>query len=122
MLTAALNQLIDKVDVVELVRDRIAEILLVESARQQELARADGKDPDLWRLQVYTEASDPWEVWLGDSSGKTQVDRAPIVNVWWNNSDDDEHASNTVERQKVTATYHVDCYGYAVSRETADGH
>jgi hypothetical protein len=112
-------QLIDKVDVVELVRDRIAEILLVESEQQQQLARAANKNPELWRLRVYTEATDPWEAYIGDQRDK---DVAPIVNVYWNASTDDAHASNAVERQKVTGTYHVDCYGYGRSRETAGGH
>jgi hypothetical protein len=122
--TPKLTALIDKVDNKELVRDQIAAILLVESTGQQALARSLGKDPDLWKLRIYTEASSPWEAFLGQDvdGSKLPVDTSPIVNVWWQSSEDDASASNTVERQKVTAIFNIDCHGYAVSRASEDGH
>lgn len=118
---ASIQTLIDKKDNVELIRDQIAAIILVEQARQQELAAAADKDPDLWKLRVFLERSDPWDEFQPGEDGVAK-DSTPIVNVWWANSDDGEHGSNTVERQRVTGTFHIDVYGYGVSRETDAGH
>jgi hypothetical protein len=120
-MVAQIETLIDKFDNVELIRDQIAAIILVEQARQQELATAAGKDPELWRLRVFLERANPWDE-FADVDGNGPEDTSPLVNVWWANSDDGEHGSNTVERQRVTGTFHIDCYGYGVSRETEEGH
>jgi hypothetical protein len=120
-MAALIETLIDKTDNVELIRDQIAAIILVEQARQQELATEADKNPDLWKLRVFLERANPWDE-FADVDGAGPSDTSPLVNVWWANSDDGEHGSNTVERQRVTATFHIDCYGYGVSRETETGH
>lgn len=120
-MTAQIKTLIDRPDNAELVRDTIAAILLVESANQQDLARAAEKDPDLWRLRVFRERSNPWDEFIGDPKDPA-FDRAPIVNIRWEKTVTDASSSNVVDRQKVSGTYWLDCYGYGVSGETADGH
>ena len=110
-------ELIDKVDNFERVRDEIAAILAVEVANQKALAVAAGKDPDNWDLRLYSERSIPWSILTED--GDTG---APVVNVWFDNLNFDESASNVVARQKANATYNIDCYGGGVSAETAEGH
>lgn len=110
--------LIDKQDTFEIIRDQIAAILATESASQQALATAAAKDPALWALKVYTERSNPWEQYLNENPDET-----PIVNVWYEDSNFDAGASNIVERQKTTATFNIDCYGYGVSSDDgASGH
>lgn len=121
-MTAQLTALIEGPDNAELVRDNIAAILLVEQAGQQVIALAQNKDPELWRLRVFLERSNPWDEYLGSSSPAQKVDAAPIVNVRWEAAEDDAKASNVVARQKSTGTFFVDCYGYGVSRDTDDGH
>lgn len=122
-MSAKLTALIDRPDNYEVIRDKIAEILLVESAGQQALARADNRDPDLWKLRVFTERSNPWEEYLGDpQQGPRLLDATPLVNIRWAKSEDDEKSSNTVERQKVTGTYEIDCYGCGVSADSSEGH
>lgn len=116
-MAAKILALIDRADNVEIIRDEIAAILLVESTKQQELATADAQDPELWRLRIFTERANPWDEFSGETP-----DTAPIVNVWWDNSNDDEKASNVVERQRVVGTFNVDCYGYGVSVESDEGH
>jgi hypothetical protein len=51
-----------------------------------------------------------------------QIDHAPIVNVFYESDQFDEKAGNSFERQKVSGTFNIDCYGCGVSTETADGH
>jgi hypothetical protein len=109
--------LIDKQDSFEIIRDKIGSILLNETISQQALATAAAKDPNLWRLRVFSERANPWEEWLNDSP-----DKAPIVNVWFDNEDFDKSASNIMQRQKATGVFNIDCYGCGISKETVTGH
>jgi len=107
--------LIDKQDTVEIVRDQIAAILAIESAAQVVLATNAAKpDPGLWRLRVYQERANPWDVFQDG-------DQASVVNVWWDSSSFDEKASNIMERQKSTARINIDCYGHGVSAAASPG-
>jgi hypothetical protein len=118
-LTAQLQTLIDKVDTAEQIRDQIGAILLVEQAHQQTLATAALKDPRLWALRVFTGRSNPWGEF---SPAPDQLSATPIVNVDFDSDDFDKSASNRIERQKTTAGYNVDCYGYGVSAAAGAGH
>jgi len=109
-------ELIDKTDGFEVVRDQIAAILAVEVANQQALAIAGGKDPDLWKLRIYSERSNPWEAFLND-----EADTSPVVNVWFENATYDGRASTVVERQKTEGTFNVDCYGLGVAQDVGGG-
>lgn len=111
-----ISGLIDKRDTFEIVRDEIAAILKVESANQMQLATDAGRDPDDWKLRIYSERSNPWEALLNE-----QTDRSPIVNVWYENSDFDPRASNTIERQKTEAVFNIDCYGFGMSADDPTG-
>ena len=101
-----ISGLIDKLDSFEQIRDAIVAILAAETASQQALAAAAGKDPSLWAFSVYAERANPWEAYL---EAPSQAD--PIVNVWYDGSTANAAASNN-----------IDCYGYAVSLATAEGH
>lgn len=110
--------LIDKQDAFEVVRDQIAAILATEVASQMALATTAGKDPNDWELRIFSERSNPWEQLLNE-----QIDRSPIVNVWFDNSNFDPSASNISERQKTEAVFNIDCYGYGISsNDIAGGH
>lgn len=110
--------LIDKSDNFEIIRDQIAAILVTEGASQKALALAAAKAPELWDFKVYTERSNPWESYLNEIS-----DLTPIVNVWYDNSNFLEAASNIVERQATEAIFNIDCYAVANSSDNiAGGH
>jgi hypothetical protein len=110
-----IQALIDKQDNAEIVRDEIAAILLAEAASQKALAVDAGKDPALWDLRVFTERSNPWEELNEDNA-------TPIVNVWWENENFNESASNTVSQQQADAVFNIDCYGYGISQDDTEGH
>lgn len=112
-----IQSLIDKQDTFEIVRDQIAAILALETVSQQTLATTAGKDADLWKFKVYKERANPWEAFRDVDSG--QGDDTPIVNVWYESSNFDKSASDTVERQKSNSSFNIDCYGYGAS--TTDG-
>lgn len=113
-----IENLIDKQDTFEIIRDQIAAILATETASQMALATAAGKDPLDWKMRIFTERSNPWEQWLNE-----QTDKSPIVNVWYDNSSFDPAVSNIVERQGTEAIFNIDCYGYGVSSDDgATGH
>ena len=111
---AQIDELIDRPDNVEIIRDEIAAILAVELASQQTLAVAAGKDPALWRLRVFLERANPWAEYL---DAPDQADAPPIVNVSLDNENVDGSASNAVERQKITSLFNIDCYAYGISAD-----
>ena len=108
--------LIDKQDTVEIVRDQIAAILTLEIANQMALATTAGKDPDDFKLRIFTERSNPWDQFQNDPT-----DRSPLVNVWWDTETFDKKASNAIERQKGDAVFNLDCYGYGKSSDNVAG-
>lgn len=113
-----ISTLIDKQDTFEIVRDQIAAILTTEIASQMQLAADAGKNPNDWKLRIFTERSNPWEEFLNEP-----VDISPLVNVWFDNSGFDPSKSNVVERQASETVYNIDCYGYGRSRDDgATGH
>lgn len=118
-----LDTLIDKEDNFEVVRTQIAAILALNTAKQQVLAVAAGKDPDLWKFEVYEERSTPWEAFFDESTG-TVTDETPLVNVWYDTGNFPGDKGDTVERQMHDAVYNLDCYAAAVSKNdrTGTGH
>lgn len=122
-MAALITSLTTGQDNFETVRDRIAEILAVESVAQQALAVAATEDPEPYKLRVFLERSNPWEEWLDAPDTNIQgVETAPIVSVCFDNASTDERASNIVERQKLTAVYNIDCYGYGKAIGNSGGH
>jgi hypothetical protein len=119
-MTARIAELIDKRDNVEIIRDEIAAILKVELANQEQLAVAAGKDPFRWRVRVFSERANPWGEYQY-SPANDSPEAAPIVNVWLPTINYDGNASNVVERQKATATYNIDCYGYGQAEDNLQG-
>jgi hypothetical protein len=111
-----IQTLIDKSDNFEIIRDQIASILVVEVASQMALATAASKDPNDWKLRVFTERSNPWEQFLND-----QTDTSPIINVWFDNSNFNKSSSNVMERQKSESVFNIDCYGFGVSSDIPSG-
>jgi len=107
-----IQTLINKRDNVEVVRDQIGAILALEVQSQMALAALAAENPADWDLKVFLERVNPW----GEFS---ESDTTPVVNVFWEASTFDPSASNVVMRQKTSAIFNVDCYGYGVA--AADG-
>ena len=121
-MAAKLQTLIDKQDTFEIVRDRIAQIIVDESANQVALATTAGKsDPTQWDLRVFTERAEPWEQVQRDQEAN-RVSDVPIVNVWFESLTFDERKSNVVSRQQGPGTFSIDVYGFGRSIETVEGH
>jgi hypothetical protein len=117
--TAKILELIDTTDTSALVRDQIGAILLIESAKQQELAAAANLNPQDYKLRVFTERSNPWAEWQDapdpDGPQDGERDTSPIVNVTLVSGDYERGKSNWVDRQQTAGSYQIDCYGYGVS-------
>ncbi|MCP4566695.1 MAG: hypothetical protein GY841_03835 [FCB group bacterium] len=112
----AISSLIDKQDNFEIIRDEVAAILAIETASQQALATAGGKDPDLWKFRVFIEQSNPLEQYLN-----APLDTSPIVNVFFDTESFNKSHSNMNNRQKAEGIINIDCYGYAVSADNPGG-
>jgi len=117
MSVTTLPSLIDKQDTAEIVRDRIAEILAANAVEQESLASAAGKDPNLYTFQLFTERSMPFEQFIN----APDTPQPPLVNIMFDQSSYDQGGSNIMERQKCSATYNIDCFGYGKSRDDAGG-
>lgn len=109
--------LIDKQDNFEIVGLQIAAILAAETIAQQALAVTAGKDPDLWKFDVFSERFNPWEQFQNNR------DSTPIVNVWYDSSSFNPAEGDTVGRQKDDATYNIDVVASTqASNNVAGGH
>lgn len=126
-----ITSLIEAPDVSEVVRDQIATLLLLESTRQQDLARTAGADPAPWELRVFTERDDPWSEFQRAPGSDDEPDEdehgearpgAPIVNVSFNGSSFSKSGSNVIYHQQALGVFHIDCYAHAVSRAKSSGH
>lgn len=96
-----ISEILAKQDNSEVVRDKLAEILLLETGGT---------------VRVFLERSNPWSEFV-DAPESDSDEAKPIVNITYDGGNFDAHSSNQVERQKVTSTYNIDCYGYAPSEE-----
>jgi hypothetical protein len=109
-----ITTLIDKLDSFEIIRDKIAAVLLTESQNQQALATTAGKpNPQDWALKVYTERAAPWDNYAG---------KDVIVNVWFDTATPDESSGGTVHEQVMRGTFNVDVIGFANSEPDGTGH
>lgn len=116
----ALQQLINKQDNFEIIRDGIAQLLANEIENQKQMATAASLDPVDWDAGIYTERSNPWEQFLNDIED-TVIPR-PIVNVWYDGINFDGRASNISDRQKGTGTFNIDCYAAGIASDEPTGH
>lgn len=112
-----LQELIDKQDGFEIVRDQIALLIATEVANQVALATTAGKpDPQLWNLRTYIERANPYEAFLNDQSSPI-----PIINVWYDSSNFDDSVGGTVEHQQAAGVFNIDCYAIGVAGDDGSG-
>lgn len=116
-----LPSLIDKQDTREVIRDQIAKLLLEESAAQQVHAVQAGKPPTKWNLRVFTNRTNPWDLYIASPDNET-VDARPIVNIHFENANVDRGASNVVASQTYNGIFNIDVYGYGVASDAPTGH
>jgi hypothetical protein len=121
---ALITTLVDAVDNSELICAQVGAILAAESAAQQALATAAGKDPKLWKLRVFTERTNAWEMWEDAPSASKPTpsfDRSPIVNVSFDQETFDKSKGDIHERQAADGTFFVDCFGLGLSADNPNG-
>lgn len=119
MATTPIESLITTLAGFEIIRDKVAQILADESASQMALAAAAMVDPELYRLRVFSERANPWEIALNVQS--QEATNTPIVNVWFDVANFDKRMGDVVTRQQPTITINIDVYGYGVSGDDGAG-
>lgn len=115
MTTDVISELIDLSDnTIQLVIDKVGEILVNESANQQALALLGGKDPTLYELRVFADRFNPFD--------NMKTDTTPIVSI--KESDDSKKlgVSANFGKQQKLLTLNIDCFGIGRAEETAQGH
>jgi hypothetical protein len=115
MATSPLTDLIDlSANPIQLVIDKVSEILVNETANQQTLATDAGEDPEPYRFRVFADRFAPFD--------NMREDRTPLVSI--KESDDSKKLSisgNHGKQQKLL-TLNVDCFGVGKAEQTAEGH
>jgi hypothetical protein len=112
-----ITELMNKNDTFEIVRDKIALILAKEIQGQQNLAVTAGVNPVDYRARVFTEAVTPFQMFMNaDGSNDDPTDESPIINVSFDSSSFDKRAGSTVNRQKSSTNYNIDCYGWGMAQ------
>lgn len=115
MATEVITELIDlSANPIQLVIDKIGEILVNESANQQALAIAEGEDPDLYKMRVFADRFNPFD--------NMKTDTTPIVSI--KESDDSKKlavSANHGKQQKLL-TLNIDCFGIGRAEQTVEGH
>lgn len=108
--------LIDKQDNFEIVGLQIAAILTQATIDQQALAVLAGKDPVLWKFDVFSEKFQPFGMFQNDPNS------TPVVNVWYDTSNFNSKDGN-VGCQKDNAVFNIDIYAAAPATDNiAGGH
>lgn len=123
---ALITELIDKLDNSERICDQIGAILLLESTAQQALAVAAHKDPNLWKLRVFTERNNAWELFqnppdASNPDAEATFDDTPIVNVSFDQESFDKAKGDPHERQAADGTFLIDCFGLGISADDPNG-
>jgi|GEM_PF-758389 len=119
-----ITTLIDRQDNSELICYQIGAILLAESLSQQAMAKAASKNEKLWKLRVFVERSNAWEMWSdAPSAGKPKpdFDRSPIVNVSFDQEAFDKSKGDPHERQAADGTFLIDCFGLGLTADNPNG-
>lgn len=119
--------LVEKVDNLVLVRDQIANILMLESANQQELAAAEGLDPELAKLRVFVERGNCWGEFTSDDDGVDDatapaIIRTPVVSVWTGSAKYDKKRSDIAVRQQADGVFGIDIYACGIAAAIDGGH
>lgn len=112
-------ELIDKRDNFEKVRDEIAAILAFETANQQVLALAGGKDPALWEFDVYIERARIWE-----SLTVLEEPVPPVVSVYFESENFAGDQSLTALRQTADpGIFNIEIFTTALNQKNVgDGY
>jgi hypothetical protein len=104
-----LEELIEKQDNFEILRDQIALLLVSERDNQVKLAQKKNLDSSPWQFKVFTERNNPFESWQdGD-------DETPIVNIWFDQSQFTKARGNSVSAQHSLTSFNIDCYALGVA-------
>lgn len=115
-----LQELIDKKDNFEIVRDQISKLLVDEVVNQMAKAALAAKNPELWRLNVFLERSDAWSAFQ-DAPDPLTEKAAPIVNIWYDGGSFPGDRGDSISTQRHNATYNIDVYGYASAADDGAG-
>lgn len=116
-----IDNLIQKNDNFELIRDQIALILSANSENQMTLATNAGLDPEPYRLNVFLERTNPWRYFDVDEQSTEPGDYAPLINVSFDSFENDPSSSDGTDQQTNTAIFYIDCFGTGLSEKKSTG-
>lgn len=115
MTTNLIAELIDvDVNPIQLVIDRVSEILVNEARNQQKLAIAAGFDPLSYDFRVFADRFDPLD--------SVKKDKRAIVSIKESDNSKKLSASGNHGKQQKLLTLNIDCFGIGSAGQTVEGH
>ena len=107
-MNSQINELLNKQDNAEIIRDRIAAILKLELSNQKKIADENKniKDKKDFNINVYLENSRPWDL-ISNSENKNPF---PLINVCLQETTEAQKPGGS-SKTKYTGLYLIDCYG-----------
>lgn len=119
-MAARIENLIDKKDNNELIRDQIAAILAIEKENQKTLAQGAGQNPDLYDFKVTIERARPWFSESNSDGTENGELKNGLVNVYFDSDNFDNPGSNIIETQNAKGNFILDCYGFKNSKRNGN--
>ncbi len=114
MSVKVLDSLVPYSSNIQLVIDRIAEILVYELANQRSLASQNGGNPADYDIRIYTDRFNPLDQFRGD--------KRSLVNIELSDASTQTAITANHGKQQRSVTINLYVYSMGVARETVAGH
>lgn len=114
MSVKVLTELVPYSSNVQLVIDRIAEILVYELANQRAIAPSFGGNPDDYDIRVYSDRFNPLD--------QFKKDKRSLVNIELSDDSTQTNVTAPHGKQQESVTINLYIYSLGVARETVTGH
>ena len=115
MTTSVLTELIDvDINPIQLVIDKVSEILVNEAKNQQALAIAAGFDHLSYDFRVFADRFDPLD--------SVKKDKRAIVSIKESDNSKKLSVSGNHGKQQKLLTLNIDCFGIGSAEQTIEGH
>lgn len=99
---------------IQIVIDRLSELLLFECENQKDLAYKAGADPKQYHFKVINDRFNPYDNFKDDST--------PLVSIKESDDSNRTEQSANFGKQHKLLTLHIDCFGVGRAESTEDGH
>lgn len=99
---------------IQIVIDKISEILVNEVVSQQSKAVSEGADPDLYDARIFADRFTPFDQFKKNTT--------PLVSIRESDDSKELSVSGNHGKQQKMLTLFIDCFGIGKAEQTEEGH